>query len=173
MEKKKLLVPESVDDNVRKLYHYNNIFLFPPLQCLNWRYNHQYELYSHQEWAIALKDLSNKAIDQARKVRKLDDDSDDRLKVLEETLKDHESAINALVEALRESDEKLGRAEGMLRFCYAICQNPGIKDLADRNKASAASSLRPLGMRFNPGARDYDAGGNAKPRPGLGGAGLP
>lgn len=139
-------------------------------------------MYSPQDWAAALTLYRSKAAADAIKLPRRDDNpSDDglsaRIEALEAKLVDFETAFNNLVDACRETDEKLGRAEGMLRYCYAICQNPGVKDLADRSKESAAKSIGHFsfgsgrnGYRGND--RDY-GGGNAKPRPGLGGAGLP
>jgi hypothetical protein len=36
-----------------------------------------------------------------------------------------------------ELEERLRRVEGMAKFCYAICNNPAIKDLADAAPAPA------------------------------------
>jgi len=139
-------------------------------------------MYTSQDWAIALTILRNKAADEAAKLPRRDDPSPDagalaRITALEEKLVDFETAFNNLVDACRETDEKLGRAEGMLRYCYAICQNPGVKDLADRSKESATKNIGHFsfgGGRNGYRSNDrYDGGGNAKPRPGLGGAGLP
>ncbi len=135
-------------------------------------------MYSSQDWAIALTLLRNKAADQAAKLPRRDDSDADgglgsRIEILEAKLVDYETAFNNLVDALRETDEKLGRAEGMLRYCYAICQNPGIKDLADRSKESASTRLAPLGGRPYTNGRLGGGGGNAPPRAGLGSAGRP
>lgn len=135
-------------------------------------------MYSSQDWAIALTLLKSKAAAEALKLPRRDDNtsvSDDRqrIEVLEAGLADHETAFNNLVDAVREIDDKLGRAEGMLRYCYAICQNPGIKDLADRSKDSATQRLSSLGGRSNFGGRMGGGGGNGAPRAGLGSAGRP
>lgn len=139
-------------------------------------------MYSSQDWAIALTILRKKAADEAAKLPRRDGPSADasaldRIAALEEKLVDFETAFNNLVDACRETDEKLGRAEGMLRYCYAICQNPGVKDLADRSKESAAKTLGHFsfggGRAGYRGGRDNDGGAYPKPRPGLGGAGLP
>lgn len=135
-------------------------------------------MYSSQEWAIALTLLKSKATAEALKLPRRNDSSDvsddrKRIEVLEEGLADHETAFNALVDAVREIDDKLGRAEGMLRYCYAICQNPGIKDLADKSKDSATQRLSSLGGRSNFNNRVGGGGGNAQPRAGLGPAGRP
>lgn len=139
-------------------------------------------MYSSQDWAIALTQLRKKAADEAAKLPRRDDPPADagallRITALEEKLVDFETAFNNLVDACRETDEKLGRAEGMLRYCYAICQNPGIKDLADRSKESAAKNISHFS--FGGGRGGYrgndrnDGGAYPKPRAGLGGAGLP
>ena len=139
-------------------------------------------MYSPQQWAIALTILRKKASDEAAKLPRRDSPSSDagalaRITALEEKLVDFETAFNNLVDACRETDEKLGRAEGMLRFCYAICQNPGIKDLADRSKESAAKNISHFsfggGRAGYRGDRGNDGGAYPKPRAGLGGAGLP
>lgn len=135
-------------------------------------------MYSSQDWAIALTHLRNKAAAEALKLPRRDADTDvtddrKRIEVLEEALADHESAFNNLVDAVREIDEKLGRAEGMLRYCYAICQNPGVKDLADRSKDSATQRLSSLGGRSNFSRNLGGGGGNPAPRAGLGPAGRP
>jgi len=135
-------------------------------------------MYSSQDWAIALTLLRNKAADEAAKLPRrdtppVDRGLDARIEELETKLVDYETAFNNLVDALRETDEKLGRAEGMLRYCYAICQNPGVKDLADRSKESASNRLAPLGGRSYPNGRLGGGGGNAPPRAGLGSAGRP
>lgn len=135
-------------------------------------------MYSSQDWAIALTLLRNKAADQAAKLPRgdsppVDRGLDARIEELEAKLVDYETAFNNLVDALRETDDKLGRAEGMLRYCYAICQNPGIKDLADRSKESASQRLAPIGRSSNSYDRRGDGGGNAKPRGGMGSAGRP
>lgn len=135
-------------------------------------------MYSSQDWAIALTQLRKKAADEALKLPRRDGNAPDstdrrRIEVLEEAFADHETAFNNLVDAVREVDEKLGRAEGMLRYCYAICQNPGIKDLADRSKESTSQRLSSLGGRSNFNSRMGGGGGNAPPRAGLGSAGRP
>lgn len=135
-------------------------------------------MYSSQDWAIALTLLRKKAADEAAKLPRRDDPPADaglsaRIEALEEKLVDYETAFNNLVDALRETDDKLGRAEGMLRYCYAICQNPGVKDLADRSKESAAQRLSSIGGRSNLYDRRGNGGGNAPPRAGLGSAGRP
>lgn len=139
-------------------------------------------MFSPQDWARVLTSLRSKAAAEALKLPRRDSDTDaasdrGRIEVLEAALADHESAFNNLVDAVREIDEKLGRAEGMLRYCYAICQNPGVKDLADRSKESAAKTLGHFsfggGRAGYRGDRNNDGGAYPKPRPGLGGAGLP
>ncbi len=135
-------------------------------------------MFSPQDWARVLTSLRSKATSDALKLPRRDTDTDaasdrSRIEVLEAALADHESAFNNLVDAVREIDEKLGRAEGMLRYCYAICQNPGIKDLADRSKDSATQRLSSLGGRSNFASRMGGGGGNAPPRAGLGSAGRP
>lgn len=135
-------------------------------------------MFSPQDWAAALTLYRSKAASQAFKLPRGDDNSDnvgvnDRIEALEAKLVDYETAFNNLVDALRETDDKLGRAEGMLRYCYAICQNPGVKDLADRSKESASQRLAPLGMRPNSYGGRGNGGGNAQPRAGLGSAGRP
>lgn len=135
-------------------------------------------MFSPQDWAHVLTSLRSKAAAEALKLPRRDSDTDaasdrGRIEVLEAALADNESAFNNLVDAVREIDEKLGRAEGMLRYCYAICQNPGIKDLADRSKDSATQRLSSLGGRSNFGGRMGGGGGNAAPRAGLGSAGRP
>lgn len=135
-------------------------------------------MFSPQDWARVLTSLRSKAAAEALKLPRRDSDTDaasdrGRIEVLEAALADHESAFNNLVDAVREIDEKLGRAEGMLRYCYAICQNPGIKDLADRSKDSATQRLSSLGGRSSFGRGMGNGGGNAPPRAGLGSAGRP
>jgi len=139
-------------------------------------------MFSPQDWAAALTLYRSKATAQSFKLPRGDDHSSDagalsRIEALEAKLVDFETAFNNLVDACRETDDKLGRAEGMLRYCYAICQNPGVKDLADRSKESAAKNISHFsfggGRGGYRGNDRYDGGGNAKPRPGLGGAGLP
>ena len=135
-------------------------------------------MFTPQDWAIALTLMRKKAADEAAKLPRRDDPPVDaglsaRIEALEEKLVDYETAFNNLVDALRETDDKLGRAEGMLRYCYAICQNPGVKDLADRSKESASQRLTPLGGRSYPNGSLGGGRGNAPPRAGLGNAGRP
>lgn len=135
-------------------------------------------MYTPQQWAIVLDSHRRKVASEVLKIPRSDAvslTSDDmaRVESIEATLVDFQTAFNNLVDALRETDEKLARAEGMLRFCYAICQSPGVKDLAERTKESATNRIAPFGGFGNSNNRMGGGGGNAKPRSGLGSAGRP
>lgn len=135
-------------------------------------------MYTPQQWAIVLDSHRRKVASERLKVPRgetigLSVDDMARVESIEATLVDFQTAFNNLVDALRETDEKLARAEGMLRFCYAICQSPGIKDLAERTKDRASDRIAPFGGFGNSNHRMGGGGGNAKPRPGLGSAGRP
>jgi len=134
-------------------------------------------MFSPQDWAIALTKARYKATHELKIPRGSNSDVGSvdmaRLESIEATLVDFQTAFNNLVDALRETDEKLGRAEGMLRFCYAICQSPGIKDLAERTKERASDRLSSFGGFGNRNGRDDNGGGYPKPRAGLGAAGAP
>lgn len=47
-----------------------------------------------------------------------------------------------------ELEERLRKVEGMVKFCYAICNNPAIKDIADQAPAPARRWGAQAGMRF-------------------------
>lgn len=148
-------------------------------------------MYTPQQWATVLSNARYKATHDFKinKYSKKDEpqahgsgdegpsealgDLDCRIRALETTLVDFQTAFNNLVDALRETDEKLARAEGMLRFCYAICQSPGVKDLAERTKESASQRLSSFGGFGNRSNRDGDGGKYPQPRPGLGAAAPP
>lgn len=141
-------------------------------------------MYTPQQWAIVLSQHRSKVEAEARKLPRTAETVagdlsrslvgiDARVESIEATMVDFQTAFNNLVDALRETDEKLARAEGMLRFCYAICQSPGIKDLAERTKDRVSDRLSQFGGFGNSNNRMGGGGGNAKPRPGLGSAGRP
>lgn len=44
------------------------------------------------------------------------------------------SAISEIHIGIAEIQEAVQKLDGMMKFCYAICQNPGIKDIADANR---------------------------------------
>lgn len=132
-----------------------------------------------QEWSIKISNAKRQVHEDSLKVPRSEDvraignDTGVSAQVLANRLDDFESAFNNLVAAVTELSEQLDKAQGMLRYCYAICQNPGIKALADSNKESPTarlSSLRERGMAHN---RTTTFGGSPQPRPGLGGAGRP
>lgn len=178
--RKRLLIPETNDDEVRE----NNIniyinHIFHHLQCLNWRYNFQYEMFSPQQWAIAITNARKKVsadtlkIPRREDLAKNSDETANATQVLIARLDDFESAFNNLVAAVTELSEQLDKAQGMLRYCYAICQNPGIKNLADQNKESPTNRLHGLRERGVARALAPSFGGNPQPRAGLGPAGRP
>lgn len=66
--------------------------------------------------------------------------------------------------ALTQLHEDVSKCQGMLKFCYAICQNPGIKDLADRNRGFTMPSFGPYGARGNGASGGNNGSSNGVPR---------
>lgn len=135
-------------------------------------------MYTPQQWAIVLTEHRRKVGSERLKISRPNDSDPNadvvaRIEAIEATLVDFQTAFNNIVDALRETDTKLEKAEGMQRFCYAICQSPGVKDLAERTKERASDRVAPFGGFSNFNNRMGGGGGNAKPRPGLGSAGRP
>jgi hypothetical protein len=69
-----------------------------------------------------------------------------------------ESLSDTCGQAISELSEELQKAQGMLKFCYAICQNPGIKDLADRSKVSAIGAFAKGGFGNRMGGASNSGG---------------
>lgn len=144
-------------------------------------------MFSPQEWAIALTHLSKKA---DYDLKKLPQDPDivhlikpaehiesmnARIESLEVQVENLTNAFNDSLTTIIAIQEDLQKAQGMLKFCYAICQNPAIKDLADSAPRASLRSLTPLstGKQWNSAGRGYGSGSGPGPKPGLGGAGRP
>lgn len=100
----------------------------------------------------------------------------ERMASLERQVEEMADAFAGVSSALSVFNEELAKAQGMLKYCYAICQNPGIKDLADANRDRAARG--PL-ANFSFGKyganrdRNSDSGPGPAPRSGLGSAARP
>lgn len=163
--KKRLVIPESLDEGVKLIILYNIINHLP--QCLNWRYNFQYDMYSSQDWATVLSHAQRQATAEVNKISrdehvvrktggvapgggdapefvhscKFDQE---RMAELERQVEELTTGFNTLTQALSDMNEELSKAQGMLKFCYAICQNPAVKDLADSQRSSARASLGSL-----------------------------
>lgn len=70
------------------------------------------------------------------------------------------SAISEIHTGIAEIQEAIGKLEGMVKFCYAICQNPGIKDLADANRnrpRAGGFSFAPKLAGVQPGGQSHGA----------------
>jgi len=107
-------------------------------------------MYSTQDWARILSNAQKKAKVEVNKItRDVDvvhscDFDQTRMAELEARIEVLEGGMNQITQALTEMNEELAKAQGMLKFCYAICQNPGVKDLADRSRDNARASLGSL-----------------------------
>jgi hypothetical protein len=145
-------------------------------------------MYSPQVWATVLAKAKRQAIVEATKIPKTKVNAEDsnervvhscqfdseRMAAAEAQVEQLTDGFNTLTQALSDMNEELAKAQGMLKFCYAICQNPAIKDLADSQRSSARGALGSLsfGTRggFNrPGAPNgggHNAGrGSWRPTP--------
>jgi hypothetical protein len=149
-------------------------FIF--LQHLSWFFNYNHDMLSPQSWSELITNAKRKAVtaetirDDVVKKRKAEDTVTvhtcafdlERMEALERQV---EEFINSTATAFNEVTEELQKAQGMLKFCYAICQNPGVKDLADRNRGpSAASALSSFASRsYGRGAGSASGSAVAKP----------
>lgn len=78
--------------------------------------------------------------------------------------------LEQLAEGLSELYDRCDKFDGMLKYCYAICQNPGIKELADQHRDRGG----PRRFKWGSAPNSSSSGGdNGTPRGGLGGAGRP
>lgn len=122
-------------------------------------------MYSSQDWARILSHAQRQAAAEVNKItrdenvvrRRPAEDSPpnpefvhsckfdgDRMAELERQVEELTTGFNTLTQALSDMNEELSKAQGMLKFCYAICQNPAVKDLADSQRSSARASLGSL-----------------------------
>ncbi len=86
-----------------------------------------------------------------------------RMEALEAQVESLTDGFNTLTQALSDMNEELAKAQGMLKFCYAICQNPAIKDLADTGRNQARSSLGSLTFgKFGAGNRGGGSNGGGR-----------
>jgi len=136
---------------------------------------------SNIEWAKELTFLYKKA---SVELNKLPRDPDvvhscsydmDRMAALETQVENLTNAFNDSLMTIAAIQEDLQKAQGMLRFTYAICQNPAIKDIVDSAPKPSMRTLAPFstGKQWNSAGRGYNSGGGGGPKPGLGGAGRP
>lgn len=73
-------------------------------------------------------------------------------RMIEKMNEDSDGLANAILEihtAIGMLQEKIDKHDGMLKFTYAICQNPGIKEIADANRDRIAKT----GFSFVPKTR--------------------
>lgn len=145
-----------------------------------------HEVFSPIEWSIMISNAKKKVALETNKIPPMApvernihscQFDGDRMEALERQVEELTNGANTMLAALTEMNEELAKAQGMLKFCYAICQNPGIKEIADANRARAASSLGGLSFggfgRGNGYGGNKGGGGGAPPRAGLGSAGRP
>lgn len=129
-------------------------------------------MYSPQVWATVLAKAKRQVEVESKQIPKyvkhVDNDGElkgvihsckfdaERMATAEAQVEQLTDGFNTLTQALSDMNEELAKAQGMLKFCYAICQNPAIKDLADSQRSSARGALGSL--TFGRGGGGYQRG---------------
>lgn len=144
-------------------------------------------MYTPQDWAIAISNAQRQAVDESKMIRpmasaNIDRTPDvlhtcafdqDRMAELERQVEELTTGFNTLTSAVSDMNEELAKAQGMLKFCYAICSNQAVKDLADTARGAARSQLGSLSFGRNaqansvgrPAPAGRGAGGGWRPSP--------